>query len=291
MSRYLRPFSKNRTGTITVRLRAPERQYLRAMATGFLGHLESDDPALERLAPTVYADPDLESEYQGFTATDLDASRRAAIEEALKTVDDKKISVQTAELWMRTFNDLRLVLGTQLGVDEDWRDEMEADDPRAERYFLYRFLTEVVGSIVYALYEQGNTESRFVFPDGAEEYPGELDEVADKVGAEVGAEEVLEDEENEDDALDDDYDEGDYLDAFDEDDEEEDDDDDELAGLVDEELDELEAIEPDLLDRLHGIETLQDLEALDGGSGLDRHDPEPPEPPTDTDTDGTPHGS
>jgi Domain of unknown function (DUF2017) len=285
VSKFLRPFSRNREGTITVRLRVPERQYLRAMATGFLGHLESDDPALERLAPTVYVDPDLETEYQGFTATDLDASRRAAIEEALKTVDNKKISVQTAELWMRTFNDLRLVLGTQLGVGEDWRDEMEADDPRAERYFLYRFLTEIVGCIVFALYEQGNTEPGFIFPG---ETDAELEE--DELEDDELEDEDDEDFEDEDDIFDD-FDESDYLDALDDEDDEEDDDDedDELGGLADDELDELADLEPQLLEKLHSIETLQDLEALDGGSGLDRHDP--PRPPDPDATDGNPRGS
>jgi hypothetical protein len=263
MSRFLRPFSKTRDGSIIVRLRVPERQYLRAMAVGLLEHLSTDDPALERLTPTVYADPDLESEYQGFTGTDLDSSRRAAIEEVLKSIDDKKISAQTAELWMRTFNDLRLVLGTQLGVTEEWRDDMDPEDPRAERYYLYRSLTNVVGALIYAVYEEGNTERGFLFPESD-----------------------LDDEFNDGDESDDDDDEYDGYDEnaydFDDLDDEDDDDDDDDDYESDQPKDQ---VDPALIEQLRSIENLGDLEALSGDGGLDRFDP------PSTSPDGGPGGS
>jgi hypothetical protein len=269
MSRFLRPFSKTRDGSIIVRLRVPERQYLRAMAVGLLEHLSTDDPALERLTPTVYADPDLESEYQGFTGTDLDSSRRAAIEEVLKSIDDKKISAQTAELWMRTFNDLRLVLGTQLGVTEEWRDDdMDPEDPRAERYYLYRSLTNVVGALIFAVYEQGNTERGFLFPES--DLDGEFEDESDN---------EFEESDDDDDESDDEYD-GYDENAYDFDDLEDDDDEDDYES--DQPKDQ---VDPALIEQLRSIEHLGDLEALSGDGGLDRFDP------PSTSPDGGPGGS
>ncbi len=264
MARFLRPFSRQSSGRITVRLRSQEREYLRALSVGFFEHLSSDDPALERLTPTVYADPDLETEYQSLAGTDLTASREGAIREVLRTIGDKSLSPETAELWMRAFNDLRLVLGTQIGVTEEWRDDLEPDDPRAQSYFLYRFLTEVVGCLVWALYEQGNREPGFVLPTDTTEFD-DFQQLDDEV------EDDDDDEDDEDD--DDDYDYGDDQEDYGGDDDEDDDEDD------DHDDDDIEL----LVDRLRDVENISDLESLTGIGGLDRFDPpqDPPHPSTD----------
>ena len=39
-------------------------------------------------------------------------------------------------------NDMRLVLGTELGIEEDdWQSDVPEDDPQAESYFLLHFLS------------------------------------------------------------------------------------------------------------------------------------------------------
>lgn len=288
MSRFQRPFSKNLHGRVTVRLRTQEREYLRALCVGFLEHLASDDPALERLSPTVYADPDLEAEYQNFTGTDLDASREAAVRDVLRTIFEKSLDPETAELWMRAFNDIRLVLGTQLGVTEEWRDDLEPDDPRAERYFLYRFLTEVVGCLVWALYEQGNREPGFVVPNDSIDFDAHATDADDDDDFDALATDADDD--------DDDYDYGNEYgeDGFDDDDDDDDDDvdddddDDDFGDDDDFENDDAaEAFHDDdialLVTRLESIENLGDLESLTGVGGLERNDPpaDPPEPAND----------
>ena len=54
--------------------------------------------------------------------------------------------------WCGALNDLRLVLGEQLGVTEDMYDRpVPADDPRAPALALYGWLTWLQGHVVEAL--------------------------------------------------------------------------------------------------------------------------------------------
>ena len=61
------------------------------------------------------------------------------------TLDD-----DTAGAWMRTLNDLRLVVGTRLDVSED-ETEVDPDDPDAHLYAVYDYLGFLVDRLVVAL--------------------------------------------------------------------------------------------------------------------------------------------
>ena len=66
-------------------------------------------------------------------------------------------SVQAATLdedelaaWMRSINDVRLVLGTVLDVGEEEPDELEVDEQELPTRQAYEFLTELLDVIVVA---------------------------------------------------------------------------------------------------------------------------------------------
>ncbi|WP_019629413.1 DUF2017 domain-containing protein [Actinomadura atramentaria] len=119
-----------------------------------------DDPALARLFPDGYRDDDAAAdEFRRFTELGLrDAKRETAraVLDVLDTADDEL----TAELdeagavgWMRAVNDVRLVIGTRLDIDEDGdnRPDLDPADPRAALYAFYDWLTAFQSALVYAL--------------------------------------------------------------------------------------------------------------------------------------------
>jgi hypothetical protein len=129
---------------------------------GLVGSDESvqrpDDEALQRLFPDAYRDDEAEAEqFRRFTEQDLRAGKEQCARRVLDSLagrDEKgriELSPQQARDWLRSLNDLRLVIGTRLGIaDEDdaWPDE---DDPRGAALLAYHWLTHVQGTLVEAV--------------------------------------------------------------------------------------------------------------------------------------------
>ncbi|GAA3809636.1 DUF2017 domain-containing protein [Nocardioides panacisoli] len=131
---------------------------------------EPDDPVLARLFPNAYReDADASGEFRRFTEGTLrDGKARAAgtvidvLEEAglppeptdEEIVIDVELDQETAEIWMRALNDLRLALGTRLEVDEGDEDRWDAlseDDPRAQAHHIYEWLGYLQETLVHAV--------------------------------------------------------------------------------------------------------------------------------------------
>jgi hypothetical protein len=131
---------------------------------------EPDDPVLARLFPTAYSeDEEAASEFRRFTEGTLrDGKARAActiidtLEEAglpdQLTEDGLMIDVELdqpdAEVWMRSFTDLRLALATRLGVeegDEAYWLSLPDDDPRAQAHDIYEWVGYLQETLVLAL--------------------------------------------------------------------------------------------------------------------------------------------
>ena len=131
---------------------------------------EPEDPVLARLFPTAYPDDEeAAAEFRRFTEGTLrDGKATAAItiidglEEAglppELTEDGLMIDVEldqpTAEIWMRSFTDLRLALATRLEVeegDEDYWHALPDDDPRAQAHDIYEWVGYLQETLVEAL--------------------------------------------------------------------------------------------------------------------------------------------
>jgi hypothetical protein len=61
------------------------------------------------------------------------------------------LSLEQADAWLSALNDVRLALGTTLGVSEDMPDQLPEDDPRAPHLGVYHWLTWMQESLVSAL--------------------------------------------------------------------------------------------------------------------------------------------
>jgi hypothetical protein len=141
-----RPVKRTRSGRYQLHLSGVERDLLRSLPGQLNELLGTDDPSLRRLFPPAYTDdPIAESEYRGLVGDDLVASRRAALELMAATVDAGELDEAQLTGWLSALNDIRLVLGTQLDVQED------DGGRRGSEYEVYRYLTYLEEMVVEAL--------------------------------------------------------------------------------------------------------------------------------------------
>jgi hypothetical protein len=117
---------------------------------------DADDEVLSRLFPAAYRDDDAAAaEYRSMTESSLRGER------------DERIGVCRADLagggdvdltdpdagrrWIQVLNDLRLALGTRIGITEDDDQDIDTTDPAAQPRVIYYWLTAVQDSVVQAL--------------------------------------------------------------------------------------------------------------------------------------------
>jgi hypothetical protein len=131
---------------------------------------EPEDPVLARLFPTAYpGDDEAAAEFRRFTEGRLRDGKAAAaiaiidgLEEAGLPPElseeglmiDVELDEPTAELWMRSFTDLRLALATRLGVeegDEAYWHALPDDDPRAQAHDIYEWVGYLQETLIQAL--------------------------------------------------------------------------------------------------------------------------------------------
>lgn len=112
---------------------------------------DPDDPALQRLFPDAYsaADSDHAEEYRRLMTEDLRERHRIALETLAAGAHAEHLSGDDLYAWMTALTQLRLVIGTRIGVTEDW--EPEADDATAG---VYSYLSWLQDQVVAALAQQ-----------------------------------------------------------------------------------------------------------------------------------------
>ena len=152
------PIRRERDGSFTVRLSEHEQLLLKSLLAQLRTLLKvegggeiTEDSGVRRLFPTAYPGrDDLEAEYQGMVHDDLLGQRLAAIASVEDSIVLPSVDEEQLGTWMRTFNDLRLVLGTRLDVSEEM-DEIDPDDPDAPLFAAYGYLGWLLENIVAAL--------------------------------------------------------------------------------------------------------------------------------------------
>ncbi len=115
------------------------------------------DPALARLFPDAYEDPEQADEFRRFTQRDLRTTKLDNQHLAAATLErpnPTQLSEEECHAWLGALNDLRLTLGTRLEVTEDGPGEfadLPEDDPRRALYVVYDWLTYHQERLVHAL--------------------------------------------------------------------------------------------------------------------------------------------
>jgi hypothetical protein len=148
-------FTPRSGGEIGLKLSRDERVLLAGLAAALRAQLDGEpggDPSLRRLFPRAYEDETEERAYRELAGDSLLDGRRAALELLAETVDRKSLSAEEADAWLRALNDLRLVLGTRLDVQEDtFASDLRPDDPDAPGLTVYGYLSWVQEQLVAAL--------------------------------------------------------------------------------------------------------------------------------------------
>jgi Domain of unknown function (DUF2017) len=145
---------RGRSGEVRLRLPREERELLRTLPAQLRSLLDEspEDPSLERLFPPAYDDAESEAEYRRLMRDELLDGRRRALETLEETLDRDRLSAEQAQAWLTALNDLRLVLGTRLGVREDeLLGRLDPADPRASALGVYAYLSWLQEQLVEAL--------------------------------------------------------------------------------------------------------------------------------------------
>jgi uncharacterized protein DUF2017 len=149
-----------RHGRLRLRLEA-EEQTLVSMLLDELdavleGDAEPDDAVLQRLYPAAYRDdPEAETEFRSLTESSLRTGRSeriAACRADLAGGSDIDLSdADAGRRWIQVLNDVRLALGTRLGITEDDEPDLDPTDPAAQPWVIYYWLTAVQDAVVQGL--------------------------------------------------------------------------------------------------------------------------------------------
>jgi len=114
------------------------------------------DPVMERLLPPGHAtDPEIAADYRDLTEEGLrngKADDLATVRASLPPQGGEiRLDDEQARAWLRTTNDLRLALGTRLGVTAETEPPEDPADEEGSQLAVYYWLTAVQGSLVDAL--------------------------------------------------------------------------------------------------------------------------------------------
>ncbi len=152
----MKRIKRKRDGGYAIRLPEEERELLASLPGQLVEMLDAtagdaealSDPAVARLFPDAYsaADADLADEYRRLMTDDLRERHRSALETLAAGAHAERVDEGELYAWMTALTQLRLVLGTRLGITEDT--VPSADDPA---YGVYSYLSWLQEQVVEAL--------------------------------------------------------------------------------------------------------------------------------------------
>jgi hypothetical protein len=150
------PFARADDGRFAVGLPGDVRDDLRDLCeelrTLLLGEDASSDAGIARLFPAAYEDPLRNLDYEREAGGRLLASRLAGLDTVQATLGADAITEDELLAWLRTVNDLRLVLGARLDVtEESTLADVAADEEATVTFDLYHVLGQVESFMIKAL--------------------------------------------------------------------------------------------------------------------------------------------
>ena len=112
----------------------------------------SSDPVLARLFPDAYPDDESNSaDFRRFTQPDLQRQKLANAQIVRDNLaafpGEYEISPSNLNAWLLTINDLRLALGTRIGLDNETEVQL-GDESLTPIFGIYDWLTGLQGSLI-----------------------------------------------------------------------------------------------------------------------------------------------
>jgi hypothetical protein len=114
------------------------------------------DPVLARLLPPGHTgDAEIAADFRDMTESGLRSGKADDLATVRATLPpdggEVRLDDEQARAWLRTTNDLRLALGTRLGVTAETEPPDDPADEEGSQLAVYYWLTAVQGSLVDAL--------------------------------------------------------------------------------------------------------------------------------------------
>ena len=130
-----RSFKRGPEGTIKVNLPAEELSVLASVAEDVAEALNDGlpDEVRQRLFPAAYDDAVKEAEFRRLMAGDLEerkAADLATFRASLLRGPPLVLDGDEARAWLGALQDMRLALGTMLGIEQDGWEADDTDDPQ-----------------------------------------------------------------------------------------------------------------------------------------------------------------
>ncbi|MEZ5310498.1 MAG: DUF2017 family protein [Microthrixaceae bacterium] len=151
-SRFKPLFTRVDQDSYSVNLSGGQRDLIAGLIDQLDQMLDSQSPALRRLFPEPYGDDaERNAGYAVLAGAELIESRHARVELMRSQIRAEKLSASDLDTWMRTLNDLRLVIGTVLDISDDGTEP--GDDSELELFHVYEHLGFILEHVVEALME------------------------------------------------------------------------------------------------------------------------------------------
>jgi hypothetical protein len=147
-----RGIDRRRDGSYRVRLPAEEREVLAALPGQLRDALDAGEPTVYRLFPPAFVDDDAgNADYARLVGATLLDGKLAALAALERTAHAESLTEDEVRTWLSGLESLRLVLGTQLDVNEESYGPFDRNDPDAPRLALYHWLSWLQEEVVQAL--------------------------------------------------------------------------------------------------------------------------------------------
>jgi hypothetical protein len=145
------PIHRRSDGTFTVDLDPQVRELVGSFAGQLRDLLSTDSELLVRLFPPPYGEDSERNEgYAVLAGAELMEHRLAALDVVTEHLDATELDEAQLMAWMRSINDIRLVMGTMLGLEEDHR-LPDLDEQGLATLSVYEFFGALLEMIVTAL--------------------------------------------------------------------------------------------------------------------------------------------
>lgn len=141
-------------GSILVELPEDEIAMLRSLADEMAELVEEGlpDEARSRLYPPAYDNPLKQAEFRRLMAGDLEerkAADLATMRATLARPGSLLIGPDEVGAWLGALQDMRLTLGTLLGIEEDgWEQEVDEDDPQMGVFHYLGYIQDALVQLV-----------------------------------------------------------------------------------------------------------------------------------------------
>jgi len=145
------PFRKRRNGRYSVNLSEGERQLIQNLVLDLRELLTTDSPMLQRLFPPPYGENEERNQgYSALAGSELVERKFSSLDCVTNSISAEDLSEEEVESWMRSINDIRLVLGTVLNLSEDQAFDA-SDEATQGLYDTYEYLGMLLERIVRSL--------------------------------------------------------------------------------------------------------------------------------------------